>query len=340
MRVLLITHAASLAHDNGWGHPERPERIGAITNGVRESGLEVVDVEAPRASREELELVHHPAYVDMIESACRDGGLRLDPDTRVVPASWEATLRSAGAGRAAIAGLRDGAAAVAYIATRPPGHHALAARAMGFCIFNNIAIAAAGLADAGERVAIVDWDVHHGNGTQDVFYDDPRVLYVSVHEDRFYPGTGAASETGWGDGMGTTLNLPLPAGTDGAVYRWLFQEVVAPKVERFRPGWMLVSCGYDAHAADPLADMRLEAGDYGQLAGRLSALVPPGRTVFFLEGGYDLDALRSSAGATLSGHASASPECVERQLTEDPSWQAALTLAERASQEGQEGQDH
>jgi acetoin utilization deacetylase AcuC-like enzyme len=337
MRVLLITHAASLDHDNGWGHPERPERIEAVTDGVRASGLEVADADAPRAARDDLELVHDAAYIDMIEKACRDGGLRLDPDTRVVPGSWEAALRSAGAGVLAAAALREGGADVAYIATRPPGHHALAARAMGFCIFNNIAVAAARLTSAGERVAIVDWDVHHGNGTQDAFYDDPRVLYVSVHEDRFYPGTGAASERGARDGLGTTINLPLPAGSDGPVYRWLFGQVVIPAVSRFRPDWLLVSCGYDAHSADPLADMRLEADDYGQLAAGLAAVVPAARTIFFLEGGYDLEALRASAAATLAGQASGVADPVEPEDGLSRHWRAAFTLAGRASQEGQDG---
>ena len=171
---------------------------------------------------------------------------------------------------------------------------------MGFCLFNNVAVAAAALADHGERVAIVDWDVHHGNGTQEIFYDDPRVLYASLHEAPLYPGTGRALETGGTDARRTNVNLPFPAGTRGDVYRRAFDEVVAPLIEEFAPTWLLISAGFDAHRADPLAGIELTSADYADLALRLQSLMPPRRTVVVLEGGYDFDALAMSTGATLS----------------------------------------
>jgi acetoin utilization deacetylase AcuC-like enzyme len=174
---------------------------------------------------------------------------------------------------------------------------------MGFCLLNNIAITAAVLAERGERVLIADWDVHHGNGTQDVFWADPRVFYISLHQFPLYPGTGRLEETGEGPGEGTNLNVPLPPGTAGDAYRAAVDEIVAPAAERFRPTWVLVSAGFDGHRADPLANMALSAGDYADLAGPVLALAPPGRRLAFLEGGYDLDALAASAGACVASMA-------------------------------------
>jgi len=182
---------------------------------------------------------------------------------------------------------------------RPPGHHAVAERAMGFCLLNNVAVTAAELRSRGERVLVVDWDVHHGNGTQDVFWDDPRVLFVSTHQYPAYPGSGRADETGGARARGTTLNFPLPPGATGDVALTALDEVVAPTVESFAPSWVLVSAGFDAHRADPLAELAWTAGDYRALAARVLAFAPDrARTIAFLEGGYDLDALRVSAGAT------------------------------------------
>ncbi len=188
---------------------------------------------------------------------------------------------------------------IGLVAARPPGHHALADRAMGFCLLNNVAVTARALAAEGERVAIVDWDVHHGNGTQAIFWDDPQVLYVSLHQWPCYPGTGRASEVGGPQAAGLTVNLPLPPGATGDVVRDAFDRVAAPAIDSFQPTWVLVSAGFDAHRADPLAELALSAGDFAGLATAVAAHAPPGRLVLHLEGGYDLRALRSSVAATL-----------------------------------------
>jgi acetoin utilization deacetylase AcuC-like enzyme len=199
---------------------------------------------------------------------------------------------------------------------------------MGFCIFNNIAITARVLTAQGHKVAIVDWDVHHGNGTQDSFYEDPSVLYVSIHESGFYPGTGHADERGSAAGAGTTINFPLPAGTDGSVYRWLMRWAVRPALIDFAPDWLLVSAGYDAHRDDPLAGMNLESDDYAVMTHVVNDVVGPARTIYFLEGGYDLAALEASTAATLRGHAGDSePPPGQQDKGESAPWRAALSAA-------------
>ncbi|NHZ70904.1 MAG: histone deacetylase, partial [Proteobacteria bacterium] len=189
----------------------------------------------------------------------------------------------------------------AFVAVRPPGHHAERHQAMGFCLFNNIAVTAAYLRSMGARVAIVDWDVHHGNGTQHSFWDDPDVLYVSMHEFPFYPGTGWITESGQGAGAGMTVNIPLPGGTTASNHRAAFGRVVMPVLEQYAPDWILVSAGYDAHKDDPLGGLNLESHDYGAMAAALVSVVPSNRVVAFLEGGYDLDALSCGAAATVEG---------------------------------------
>ncbi|HEY8543474.1 MAG TPA: histone deacetylase [Acidimicrobiales bacterium] len=302
MTVLFVTHAAYLDHDPGRGHPERPQRLTAVEAGVVDAGLEGEVVFAPprEATPAEIERVHAPAYVAALERFCRAGGGQLDLDTAVAPGSWEAALMAAGAGLEAADRLRAGDADAAFCAVRPPGHHALPTRAMGFCLFNNVAVTAAALADAGERVLIVDIDAHHGNGTQDMFYDDPRVAYVSFHQNPLWPGTGQLTETGTGEGRGRNLNVPLPPGATGNLYRRGIEDLVAPLAATLRPTWLIVSAGFDGHRNDPLTDLGLSAGDFGDIVADLLELVPPGRRLVFLEGGYDLDALRAGTAATMS----------------------------------------
>jgi acetoin utilization deacetylase AcuC-like enzyme len=299
--ILLGCHESFEAHETGRRHPERAARLTAVLAGI--ASCEVAEAVAPfaprRATPAELERVHDVGYIETLEEFCRTGGGRLDPDTVAVPASYEAALRAAGAGLDAVERLRAGEAEAAFLAVRPPGHHALVGRGMGFCLFNNVAVTAAAIAAAGERVLVVDWDAHHGNGTQAIFWEDPDVLYVSLHQFPFYPGTGALDETGEGAGKGATVNLPMPGGTTGEVYRRAFDEVVVPVSERHAPDWVLISAGFDAHRDDPLTDLGLSAGDFADLTARTAALAPAGRRIAFLEGGYDLEALEKSVRASV-----------------------------------------
>jgi acetoin utilization deacetylase AcuC-like enzyme len=305
MNVLLFTHDACSLHDAGPAHPERPARLDAALAGVRRSGAGVDEREAPWAALEHLVAVHDPSYVAEVKTFLAAGGGAFDADTRATADSWEAALRAAGAGPAAAAALRAGDGDAAFLAVRPPGHHATADQAMGFCLFNNLAVTAALLAAEGDRVAVFDWDVHHGNGTQDLFWHRDDVLYLSLHEFPAYPGSGWVDEIGRGQGSGYTLNFPMGAGARGDAYRVATAMVAVPVLQQFAPDWILVSAGYDAHRADPLAAIGLEAADYAFMSAALRELVPSGRTIYFLEGGYDLEAIEESVAATLDPEAKA-----------------------------------
>jgi acetoin utilization deacetylase AcuC-like enzyme len=261
----------------------------------------VLPLQARPARFTELARVHDELYLEALAQVASAGGGDLDPDTSMSAGSWDTALRGAGLGLSAVDALRTGEADAAFVAPRPPGHHATRAKAMGFCLLNNAAVAAASITASGERVAIVDWDVHHGNGTQDIFWDDPAVLYASVHEWPAYPGTGAAAATGGPGAPGLTVNVPLCAGATGDVALAAFDEVVGPAVEAFGPDWVIVSAGYDAHRDDPLADLAWSSGDFALLTRRIVALTPgPGRLLAILEGGYELTALGRSAAATVA----------------------------------------
>ncbi len=300
--VFLSSGLIGEAHDTGAGHPERAERLRAVEAGVADLERDGAVERRPGrpATRAELLRVHDGGYLDRIASFIAAGGGPIDADTRVSSGSWEAALLAAGSGLEAAGLLTSGAAEAAFVAVRPPGHHAPAAQAMGFCLLNNVAVTAAALADTGQRVLIVDWDVHHGNGTQDIFWDDPRVMYVSTHEWPLYPGTGRPQDVGGPNAVGSTFNVPLPPGGTGDVPRAALEELVAPAVERFGPDWVLISAGFDAHRLDPLAGLEWSSGDYARLAATVVAWAPrPGRVIAFLEGGYDLEALTGSTRATL-----------------------------------------
>jgi acetoin utilization deacetylase AcuC-like enzyme len=332
VEVLYVTDGAFHRHDTGSLHPERPARLRAVEAGIEQAGLPLVRLKPEPATSEMLHLVHSPAYVDAIERFCQSGGGHLDADTIVGPESWEAAVLAAGAGPTAIEAMRKNSEAFAFLAVRPPGHHALYDRAMGFCLFNNVAVATAMLRAAGERVAILDWDVHHGNGTQESFSADPGVLYVSLHQFPYYPYQGDYDEIGDGPGRGTVVNVPLPAGTAGDGYRYAWEKVITPVLEQYGADWLLISSGYDAHAEDPLAELRLEADDYGWMAAQAAKLMPASRTVVFLEGGYHLPALTASTTATLQGLAGARPEITDSYVSPQGAFDAvdrlALTLSE------------
>lgn len=296
MRVAYITHPSCLLHDMGAHHPEQPARLSVIRDRLISTGLDtlLLQREAPRVDRAALERVHAPTYVEQVFRAAPAEGLAwLDPDTAMNPHSLEAALHAAGAGTLAVDLVMAGEVQRVFCAVRPPGHHAERDRAMGFCFFDNVAVAAShALTEHSlERVAILDFDVHHGNGTEDIFRGHQQVLFCSSFQHPFYPGSGANTD------VPNIVNVPLPAGTDGAAFRAAVSDAWFPAVEAFKPQMILVSAGFDAHAKDPLAQFRLREDDFKWITEEIVALADrhaQGRVVSFLEGGYDLHALAAS----------------------------------------------
>jgi acetoin utilization deacetylase AcuC-like enzyme len=286
------THPACLAHDTGPGHAERPDRLRAVLDALHAAFPQLPWHEAPRASRGQLLRVHTRDLLSTVLDTHSPVRVQLDPDTVLSPASAEAALRAAGAAVAATDAVLHGATRRAFCAVRPPGHHATADIAMGFCLFNNVAVAAAHALDHGglARVAIADFDVHHGNGTQAIFEHDPRVLFLSSHQSPLYPDSGQLDERG----DGNVFNAPLPPGTGSDRFRAAWRDRLLPALDDFRPQLVFVSAGFDAHWRDPLAQMQLQAEDYAWVTHELAAIAgrhAGGRIVSMLEGGYDLQAL-------------------------------------------------
>jgi acetoin utilization deacetylase AcuC-like enzyme len=315
-------HPASLEHDTGFGHPERPDRIRAI-----EAELESRDwlgwepVAAPRATEEQLLRVHPREYVEHVREFS-ERSRPFDIDTPTSPESYEAALRAAGGACALVESLLAGGERAGFSCLRPPGHHAERATAMGFCLFASVAIAARHALDAlgAERVLVVDWDVHHGNGTNALFHDSRELLFVSIHQFPFWPGTGPLTDVGEGDGEGYSINLPVPAGTGEAAFMSLVEHVVEPAARQYGPDLILISAGYDAHRDDPLGGLALETSSYGGMSSRLRALgeeldAPVGAV---LEGGYDLRALASSVAETMAalGDGAVPPEVARHPIAE------------------------
>lgn len=298
MSTLYIAHPASLDHQTPIGHPERPDRIRAIERALeKERFTSLIREQAPMAEMESIALAHPQDYILRLRDVSpREGLVRIDEDTVMSPGTYEAALRGAGGAVMAVDEVMAGRVANAFVAMRPPGHHAERIRAMGFCFFNNAAIAArhAQKRHGAERVAIFDWDVHHGNGTQDIFWSDASVLYCSTHEAPLYPGTGARSETGE---HGTIVNAPLSAGDGSEAFRDALDTVILPRIDAFAPDLIVISAGFDAHWRDPLASLNLTETDFAWATQKLMDLAEHHcgqRIVSVLEGGYDLEGLAKS----------------------------------------------
>jgi len=300
MTTRLYSHPIYLEHITSPGHPERPDRLRAIERVLEDERFSALDrVLAPEGDPASILLAHPQSFVDKVRAAIPQTGIeRVDSDTVVSPKSWQAALTAIGAANAAVDDVFSGRAANVFVASRPPGHHAEKTTAMGFCLFNNAAIAArhAQKAHGASRVAIVDWDVHHGNGTQDIFWDDPGVLYCSTHQMPLYPGTGAKDETG----AGNIVNAPLAPRTGGDIFREAFNSRILPAIDNFAPDLIIVSAGFDAHHRDPLAEINLVEDDFDWATGQLMEKAQrhaAGRLVSLLEGGYDLQGLAFSVAA-------------------------------------------
>jgi acetoin utilization deacetylase AcuC-like enzyme len=297
----LVFHPDYLRHDSGPNHPESKERLSALMEHLEKKGLlgRLKNIQPHPASVERIEAAHDSSYIKRVETMCEDGGGMLDPDTRVGPESYRIALLAAGGVMAAADGVMNGKVKNAFCAVRPPGHHAERTKAMGFCIFNNVAVGARyvqkkwGLG----KVLIVDWDVHHGNGTQAAFYDDPNVLYFGVHQYPFYPGSGSESEVGGGEGEGFTFNMPMCAGSGDLEYVEAFENIFYPLAAKFSPDFIFISAGFDGHQDDPLASISLSETGFEKLTQvivKLASKSCEGRLVSVLEGGYNLKSLSAS----------------------------------------------
>ena len=297
-KVGIVLDKLYVDHDNGMGHPESQERILAIVDMLKFTKLfdEVVRIEPRDATREEITLVHTPEHYDNIASTKGRPKVFLDADTSTCPVSFDAALRAAGGMISAIDSVLSKEVDRAFPLVRPPGHHAEADRAMGFCLFNNVAVGAAYLTEVKglERVLVIDWDIHHGNGTQHIFYDTSKVLYFSTHQYPFYPGTGAAEEVGSGDGKGYTVNVPMEPGMGDDEFIRIFEEILKPIIDQYKPEFILVSAGFDIYFEDPLGGMKVSPEGFAKLTRLLTDeadKICDGKIVFLLEGGYNLDGL-------------------------------------------------
>ncbi len=311
----LVYHPDFLLHDSGYGHPERPDRLRAIMAHLEATGLsaKLTRIDARPADDRWVVRVHSRAYLAELRRAESEAPVQLDPDTRMSPDTLRAALLATGGMLAAVDAVMAGEVANAFVAARPPGHHALPERAMGFCFINHVLVAARYVQERYglERVLIVDWDVHHGNGTAEVAADDPAIFYFSTHQYPYYPGTGAAAETGRGDARGTVLNVPLAAGAGDDEIIHAFESQLIPAANAFRPQFVLISAGFDAHYADPLAGLMVSEDGYRRLTEivrDIAARHAEGRVVSILEGGYELEALARSVAAHLEALRTPPPE--------------------------------
>lgn len=307
MTTALVHHATYEKHDTGIGHPETPLRYSSVMDVLREDETfwsSLTEITPEQASKGLIQAAHTPQHFKRVESAVENGEDRLDADTTISMKSFDAAMYAAGGAVAAVDAVMQGESDNAFVVVRPPGHHATAERAMGFCLFNNVAVAARYAQNKYkeiDRVAIIDWDVHHGNGTQGIFYDDPSIYFLSMHQYPWYPGTGTRGETGHGRGLGSTMNVPVKANTKATEHVRMFEAAIEDISRRFRPDLVMISAGFDAHTSDPLGQLKLEDEDFRSMTNTLKDWANDtcsGRIVSCLEGGYNLNTL----GATVKNH--------------------------------------